>query len=93
MNRSILENKFFLSWALVHLAVFIFFLTTLLCGTRFKINAGLFDILPESSSSREAKDAENVLSSKTGRAFVILVKDKEFSVAKENAEKVLLTCD
>ncbi|MBP5588171.1 MAG: MMPL family transporter [Treponema sp.] len=88
MNRSILENKFFLSWALVHLAVFIFFLTTLLCGTRFKINAGLFDILPESSSSREAKDAENVLSSKTGRAFVILVKDKEFSVAKENAEKL-----
>lgn len=88
MNRSILENKFFLSWALVHLAVFIFFLTTLLCGTRFKINAGLFDILPESSSSKEAKDAENVLSSKTGRMFLILVKDKEFSAAKEKAVRL-----
>ncbi|MBR5933379.1 MAG: MMPL family transporter [Treponema sp.] len=88
MSRNILKNKFFLSWALIHFVSIAAFLILLLGGTKFKINTGLFDILPDSSSTKEIKDAESILSSRTGRMFVILVKDTEFSAAKEKAVRL-----
>lgn len=57
-----------------------------LCGKRFQINTNLFDILPQSNNSREVSKADVVLSTKTGRMFIVLAKGKDLSSAKSAAE-------
>ncbi|MCR5613031.1 MMPL family transporter [Treponema sp.] len=87
MNANILKNNRYQAlWIAVHGLVFLLLGVLFLCGTRFKINTNLFDILPDTNSSRDVSEADNILNSRTGRMFVILVKDKDFESAKNSAE-------
>lgn len=88
MKKNIFSGKKSAAvWIALHGVVFLTLAVLYLFGTRFKINTNLFDILPKTNASREVSAADNAVSAKTGRIFIVLVKDKDFSSAKKNAEK------
>lgn len=89
MKDNIFKNKTFTSlWIAVHGFIFITLAVLFFCGTKFKINTNLFDILPKTNASREVSKADNLINSKTGRMFIVLVKDRNFELAKKSASNL-----
>lgn len=96
MKLNILKNNRFKAlWIAVHGLVFLMLGVLFLCGTKFKINTNLFDILPKSNSSREVSKADSVVNSKNGRTFVVFAKALDFETAKAKAQELydLLSSD
>lgn len=93
MKSSILKNNltknngFRTLWIAIHSILFVMMAILFLSGKKFSINTNLFDILPQSNNSREVSKADAVLSTKTGRMFIVLVKGKDLSYAKSAAKK------
>lgn len=86
MKQNILNDKKFTSlWIAVHGFVFLVMAVLFFSGTKLKISTNLFDILPDSNASREVSKADSVLSAKTGRVFMILVKSDSFEKSKSAA--------
>ena len=54
----------------------------------FKINTNLFDIIPQSSSQKQALKAESIYSKKAGNIFLVLIKSKDFNKAKDAGKKL-----
>lgn len=89
MKVNILQNrKYNALWILVHGLVFLLMTVLFLCGTKFKINTNLFDILPETNARGEVSKADSVLNNKTGRTFVVLVKSDSFENSKKAASNL-----
>ncbi len=72
-------------WVIIHVAIFAVIGIMLLCKIKFSINTNLFDILPDASGAKIVAQADRALSRRTGRAFTVLVKHKDFSRAKSAA--------
>lgn len=87
-NNFIKQHKFQTLWIAIHSIVFVMMAILFLCGKRYRINTNLFDILPQSNNSREVSKADSVLSTKTGRMFIVLAKAKD-GTAKIAAEKLV----
>lgn len=89
MKLNILKNNRFQAlWIAVHGLVFLVLGVLFLCGTKFKINTNLFDILPKSNSSREVSKADGVINGKNGRTFVVFAKAVDFETAKTKAAEL-----
>lgn len=86
MKQNILKNnKFTALWIAVHGIVFFALAVLFFCGKRFKINTNLFDILPDTNSSREVSDADSILNEKNGHVFIVFVKSNSFEKSKSSA--------
>lgn len=86
MKSDILKNnKFKALWIAIHGLIFLTIGVLFFTGTKLKISTNLFEILPKTNSSREVSKADAKLNGKTGRTFIILVKENTFEAAKTNA--------
>lgn len=83
-----MKNKFFFAWTAFHGLILLSFLLSLLFSPAISFGTSLFDILPPSSSLREARDADSKFSARTSRSITILVKSSSFDKAKFYAEKL-----
>lgn len=84
-QNTLKNNKFQALWIAIHGLVFLALGIMFLCGTRYKINTNLFDILPKTNASRDVSKADGVMGSKTGRVFIVLVKGPDLNTAKNAA--------
>jgi predicted exporter len=72
-------------WLAFHLGIPLLLLFSLFVTGPVRINTLLFDMLPRSSHSRAAMEADAILAEKTGRELVILAASPDFENAKKAA--------
>src|SRR5574344_1660055 len=85
-----LENKHFLAvWLVYHIAIVAFFVFLLLSQKgKISIDADLFNMFPKSFVSDSIKAADEKVTELTGQNVFILVKNEDFSKAKNAAVSV-----
>ena len=72
-------------WLLVHLAIPLLFVLSILVRGPVRINASLFDMLPRSNQSRGVMKADAILGEKNGREIIIFAAAPDFERAKKGA--------
>jgi predicted exporter len=73
-------------WLAIHLTIPMLLLLSVFVIGPLRINTMLFDMLPRSSQSRSAMEADMILSEKIGRELVILSAAPDFENAKKGAQ-------
>ena len=86
--KSIKQKSLLFTWIIYHSVILLLFLIMLLAKKPFSISADLTNILPKTFSEESINKADQMLTASTSSNIFILVSNKDFSKAKEIADKV-----
>jgi predicted exporter len=86
MKKPALPLKF---WIALHSGLVLALILSLFLNREpLSVNTNLVDLLPPSSSAYNMAEADRLFNQKHNRDFVILARDADFALARENAERL-----
>ena len=80
-------------WIIVHLAVPLFLLLSVVIKGPVRINTMLFDMLPRPAGAMAVMEADRILGERNGREMVILAAAPDFERAKKGASLLYAECE